>query len=107
MAEKNILVVPQGYQGPIDPVVDEVRTDPEAEYPHTIQEYVSDAGEGVLDRNLVTESKVSEINSAIFDYEEAKSNSDTQGQLDALEIAVSHMWDVISGQDIGSASETQ
>lgn len=100
---RNILVVPEDYNGGFDPAVDEVRIDPDVEKAHTIQEVVSDSGEGVLDRNLVTDEKKQVLTESIADYTTSKDSGDTAGQLDALERAVTHMWDVVSGDDLGSS----
>ena len=100
---KNILLVPAGWDGYIDPAVDEVRTDETVDRPQVTQEPVSVGGEGVLDRDLVTEDKKTILESAITDYETAKAAGDTAAQLDALEVAVTHMWDIISSVDLGSA----
>jgi hypothetical protein len=101
--KKNILLVPVGWDGYIDPAVDEVRADETVDRPQVMQETVSDAGDGVLDRHLVTDTKKEIILSSITDYETAKTAGDTAAQLDALEVALTHMWDVMSGEDIGSA----
>jgi len=103
MKTKHVLIVPEGYEGYIDPMVDEVREDPDVEKPNVKQIQYSDAGEGVLDRNLVTDEKKDTISMAIDDYVTAKDSGDTAAQLDALEIAVTHLWDVVSGDDVGSA----
>lgn len=100
---KNILLVPVDWDGYIDPAVDEVRTDETVDRPQVIQEAVSDAGEGVLDRHLVTDDKKSVIEDSITDYVSAKEAGDSAAQLDALEVALTHLWDVVSGEDLGSA----
>jgi hypothetical protein len=104
MAEKkNVLIIPPDYDGPIDPAVDDVRQDESAERPHVIQEKVSVAGEGVLDRDLVTDEKKSIIANSILAYEDAKLSGDTAAQLDSLEVAFTNLWDIVSGEDLGSA----
>lgn len=103
MKTKHVLIVPEGYEGYIDPMVDEVREDTNAEKPNVQEVQYSDAGEGVLDRDLVTDEKKTTIANAILTYEDAKSNGDTESQLDALEVAFTNLWDVVSGEDLGSA----
>lgn len=102
--KKNILLIPEDWNGYIDPAVDEVRVDETVETPKVTQEYVSEAGDGVLDRDLVTREKRGLLEKYFEEYQTAKESNDPAGQIDALEKAVAHMWDVVSGDDFGSAS---
>ncbi|QIR31200.1 hypothetical protein M1M18_gp100 [Halorubrum virus Serpecor1] len=101
---KYVLHVPPGYDGPVDPIVDEVEVDESVTKPGVEEVAVAEAGEGVLDRNLVNNNRKAQVSEAIQQYEleSDKAEPDVQVQLDALEKAVSYMWDVVSGEDIGS-----
>ncbi|AGM10906.1 hypothetical protein M193_gp034 [Halorubrum tailed phage 7] len=104
MATKRILFVPEKYDGPIDPSIDEVIVDETITEPYADEKYISEAGEGAIDRNLVNEDRRNLVFNAISDYEteSAKDEPNPQIQLDALERAISYMWDVVSGEDVGS-----
>ncbi|UBF20706.1 hypothetical protein HRTV-9_gp33 [Halorubrum virus HRTV-9] len=101
---KYVLHVPPGYDGPVDPIVDDVVVDESVTKPGVEEVAVADAGDGVLDRNLVNNNRKAHVSEAIQQYEleSAKTDPDPQVQLDALEKAISYMWDVVSGEDVGS-----
>lgn len=104
--EITVLIVPPGenpsYSG--DPRIDEVEVDPTVEEPYLEDRIVSDEGSTAVDRALVNEDKKTLVADAILAYQEetSKETPDTQIQLAALEQAVSYMWDVVSGEDVGS-----
>ncbi|QRD99659.1 hypothetical protein VOLN27_32 [Halorubrum virus VOLN27B] len=102
--EKTILLTPPGSDVRPDPRYDEVRVTDEVDSPVTIQELVPDDGETSVDRAFVTDERKTLVGEAIADYEaeKEKTEPDVQIQLDALERAISYMWDVISAEDIGS-----
>ncbi|QIR31075.1 hypothetical protein HrrHc2_175 [Halorubrum virus Hardycor2] len=106
---KYVLHVPPGYDGPVDPIVDDVEVDESVTEPGVEEVAVSEAGEGVLDRNLVNNNRKARISEAIEQYEleSDKADPDTQVQLAALEKAISYMWDVVSGEDVGSAAVSE
>ncbi|WP_144797704.1 hypothetical protein [Halorubrum depositum] len=109
--EITVLVTPPDYDGSEvgDERVDKVEVDPDAEYAYLDERIIPDDGETSVDRALVTDERKKLIEQAILDYEEesAKSSPDRQVQLDALEQAVAYMWDVVSGEDVGSEAERE
>ncbi|SEL16918.1 hypothetical protein [Haloferax larsenii] len=109
--EITVLVVPPGESRPYtnDPRIDEVEVDPEAERPYIDTRVVSDEGSTAVDRALVTDYRKRDIADAILEYQEetSKDTPDTQVQLAALEKAITLMWDVVSGEDVGSANPEQ
>jgi len=109
--EITVLVVPPGYDGNDvgDDRVDEVEVDHETEYAYLETRIVSDEGSSAVDRALVTEERKELIERAVLEYQEesSKDTPDTQVQLDALERAVSFIWDVVSGEDVGSESQRE
>ncbi|WP_200531640.1 hypothetical protein [Halorubrum sp. LN27] len=98
-----VLLVPPDYSGEIDPMVDRVEVDESVTRAGVKEVKVSDAGAGVLDRDLVSDTRKIHVLDAITEYEEeaAKDAPDVQIQLAALEKAISYIWDVVSGEDIG------
>ena len=100
---ENVLVVPADFDGRVDPVIDRVVEDPDVDRPKVRQEKVPDEGQTALDRDFVTKDKKEIIARAVENFDEAAANSDTAGQAAALEVMVSHIWDVVSGEDVGSA----
>ncbi|WP_281193735.1 hypothetical protein [Halorubrum sp. F4] len=105
MHTRTVLLVPPGYDGPVDSAVDVVREDETVERPGVIQERVPDEGDTSVDRAMVTDQRKEDIALAIDQYESetAKDVPDPQVQIAALERVVSFMWDVISGEDVGAA----
>ncbi|UBF19741.1 hypothetical protein M1M41_gp092 [Halorubrum sodomense tailed virus 4] len=107
--EITVLVVPPGYDGNDmgDPRVDEVEVDPTIEESYLDSRIVSDEGSSAVDRALVNRERKELIADAILTYQEESSKEapDVQVQLDSLEKAVSYMWDVVSGEDVGSESQ--
>ncbi|UBF20358.1 hypothetical protein HCTV-8_gp33 [Haloarcula virus HCTV-8] len=105
--EKIILYIPDddGEYPVDDPRVDEVRTDPETDTPYIKDINVPDEGEFTLNRLYITQEKKDILHQAISEYETetAKTDPDPQIQIATLEKAISNMWDVVSGEDIGSA----
>ena len=104
VTEKTVLLVPPGEEVRPDPRYDEIRESEEVENPAVIQEIVPDDSETSVDRAFVTDERKTLVGEAIADYEaeKEKTEPDVQIQLDALERAISYMWDVISAEDIGS-----
>lgn len=100
----NVIYVPEDYSGNIDPIADKVEIDKEAEKPYFGHEYVPESGDNSVDRDFITDETKSRVLKSIADYEResAKSNPDPQVQLTSLEKAITYMWDVVSGEDIGS-----
>ena len=105
--EKNVLLLPLDYDRRPSGNYDEVRRDEQIEEPRVIQELVSDDGDTSVDRALVNSERKKLIEEAIFDYweESSKDSPDIQVQLDSLEQAVTLMWDVVSGEDVGSEAQ--
>ncbi|UBF19232.1 hypothetical protein HRTV-17_gp33 [Halorubrum phage HRTV-17] len=107
--EIDVLVVPPGYDGNDigDIRVDEVEVDTEVEEAYIETRTVSDEGSTAVDRALVNHERKELVANAIIAYENesAKDTPDVQIQLDALEQAVSYMWDVVSGEDVGSEAQ--
>ncbi|UBF21794.1 hypothetical protein HSTV-3_gp34 [Halorubrum virus HSTV-3] len=112
MAEEiTVLVVPpgEGREWMGDPRIDKVETDPEAENAFIETRVVSEDGSTTVDRSLVTDTRKKVISDSIATYQEesAKDAPDVQIQLKALERAISFMWDVVSGEDVGSAQPVE
>ncbi|UBF19359.1 hypothetical protein HRTV-19_gp33 [Halorubrum virus HRTV-19] len=107
--EITVLVVPPGYDGNDvgDPRIDEVEVDPEVEDAYLDHRIVSDEGSSAVGRALVNRERKNMVADSILVYQEesSKENPDVQVQLDALEQAVSYMWDVVSGEDVGSEAQ--
>ncbi|UBF21654.1 hypothetical protein HJTV-2_gp34 [Haloarcula virus HJTV-2] len=105
--EITVLVMPPGYDGSEvgDSRIDEVEVDPEIEDAYLDERIVPDEGSSAVDRSLVTDERKQLISDSISDYtvETSKDAPDPQVQLAALEKAVSLMWDVVSGEDVGYA----
>jgi len=104
--EITVLVIPPGYDGADvgDSRVDEVEVDPNIEDAYLEERIVSDEGSTAVDRALVNQERKNLVADSILAYQEesSKDSPDVQVQLDALERVVSYMWDVVSGEDIGS-----
>jgi hypothetical protein len=102
-----VLVVPEDYDGREigDDRVDKIEVDPDTDYAYLDDRIIPEDGETSVDRALVTDERKQIIEGAILDYHEESSKEapDRQVQLDALETAVTYMWDVVSGEDVGSA----
>ncbi|UBF19988.1 hypothetical protein HRTV-22_gp33 [Halorubrum virus HRTV-22] len=109
--EITVLVVPEDYDGREigDDRVDKVEVDPDTDYAYLDDRIIPDGGENAVDRSLVTEERKQIIETAILDYHEesSKDSPDRQIQLDCLETAVAYMWDVVSGEDVGSAEPVE
>ncbi|UBF19106.1 hypothetical protein HRTV-14_gp33 [Halorubrum phage HRTV-14] len=107
--EKTVLLTPPGSDVRPDPRYDEVRVTDEVESPVTIQELVPDDGETSVDRAFVNDERKTLVANAIADYEaeKAKDAPDVAVQLDALERAISYMWDVVSAEDVGSEAQRE
>ncbi|MFC7165849.1 hypothetical protein [Halospeciosus flavus] len=107
--EITVLVVPPGYEGNDvgDSRVDEVEVDPETDVAYLDTRIVPEESSTAVDRALVTDARKQVIADSIAAYKEEtnKDAPDTQIQLAALEQAVSFMWDVVSGEDVGSAGD--
>lgn len=101
-----VLVTPPGFQAPFmgDSRIDSVEIDRDAEVPRLERRTVSEEGNTAVDRALVTGQRKTQIANAIAAYQEetAKADPDVQVQLAELEKAISFMWDVVSGEDIGA-----
>lgn len=104
---ETVLIVPPDFSGAVDPAVDRIEEDPDVDSPKVTQVKVPESGDTSVDRAFVNDERKILIKSAIEDYqkESDKDSPNIQTQLDALERAVSFMWDVVSGEDVGSEAE--
>jgi len=111
----NILHVPENYGGPVDSAIDKVVEDSDRKEPKVSQKTISEEGETAVDRALVSSGTHSVVAQSFTDYQNAVdeySNASTeaeqiaalQKQTEALEVIVAHLWDVTSGENLGSAS---
>ncbi|QHD55936.1 hypothetical protein HfxHF1_485 [Halophage HF1] len=105
--QKQVLLIPLDYESRPAGRYDEVRESEDVSSPKVIQELVPDDGETSVDRAFVNDDRKTLVAGAIADYEaeKAKDAPDVAVQLDALERAVSYMWDVVSGEDVGSEAK--
>ncbi|NUC72531.1 hypothetical protein HTZ84_09455 [Haloterrigena sp. SYSU A558-1] len=95
MKEK-VLVIPPGYDGPIDPAVDRVETDPRANGPSVKEVHVSDAGESVIDRQAISGESHGHIRKALRAYDAA---NDPEEEVKYLRTVVFSLLEIVTGND--------
>ena len=98
--KKTVLVIPENYEisARDSTFADEVRVDPSIESPKIERLVTEEIGTDLLARDLVSSTTTSTVKTAYQDYQTAKSNSNLQGQVDALETITDKLMEVVSGK---------
>ncbi|AGC34305.1 hypothetical protein HSTV2_36 [Halorubrum sodomense tailed virus 2] len=98
--EKTVLLVPPGHNRRPAGRYDEVRESDEVSSPKVIQEVVPEDGDTSVDRSLVSADSKKKVAESRRNYNAAKNAGDLQAQIDALEVVVDDLWNIVTGETV-------
>ncbi|UBF22403.1 hypothetical protein HCTV-15_gp36 [Haloarcula virus HCTV-15] len=100
MTEIRILRVPPGHKVREDPRIDRVETDPDIDAPVVVTKNVPSGDEEVVDRRRISPPSKKTVADQRRSYNAAKATGDLQTQVDALEVIVDDLWNIVSGNTL-------
>lgn len=101
--KRTILRVPPGTTVEDDPRIDAVIETDEVDEPVLDTQVIESIPGEVVGRDKISQDSLDHVFAAFEGYNDAKLNDDLQSQVDSLEVIAAHMWNVVSGVDLGSA----